>query len=664
MVERTTTAVDDRRQTGGKKAITLASLAPELQQLLEAIPSAVYLTDADGRLTYFNRAAVEFSGRTPELGTDSWCVSWKLFNTDGTPLPHDQCPMAIAIREGRAVRGAEAIAERPDGTRIPFRPYPTPLRDAAGKVVGGINMLVDLRETRRREQEVRSGEQRYRQLLELVPAAIYTCAAPSGVITFFNGHAARLWGRTPALNDTEDRFCGSFRLWKPDGAPLPHAQTPMALAMRDGESFRNQDVVIERPDGSRISVLVNIDPMRDDAGAIVGAINVFVDNTAIKAAEQELRRAEEARGWLAAIVESSDDAIVSKTLDGVVTSWNAGAERIFGYAADEAIGRHVTLIIPQERRAEEDMVLARIRQGLKVDHFETVRRRKDGAAIEISLTVSPILDASGRVIGASKIARDITERKRAEAALREADRRKDEFIATLSHELRNPLAPIRNAIELLGSADPAVIGQARSILARQSSHMTRLIDDLLDFSRITLGTIALEKRPVPLREVAEAAIETGRPNLDAKGVALHAELPAPGLMLLADPVRISQVLANILNNAAKYTPSGGRVELTVREENGQALVSVRDTGAGIPQHLLGGVFDTFAQIDTNLKRAGGGLGIGLSLAKKLLDLHGGTIEARSEGPGRGAEFIVRLPVLPDAAARVRQGVQRAVEGNV
>ncbi|HYD56970.1 MAG TPA: PAS domain S-box protein [Burkholderiales bacterium] len=639
-------------------------MAPELQQLLEAIPSAVYLTDADGRLTYFNRAAVEFSGRTPELGTDSWCVSWKLFNTDGTPLPHDQCPMAIAIREGRAVRGAEAIAERPDGTRIPFRPYPTPLRDAAGKVVGGINMLVDLRETRRREQEVRSGEQRYRQLLELVPAAIYTCAAPSGVITFFNGHAARLWGRTPALNDTEDRFCGSFRLWKPDGAPLPHAQTPMALAMRDGESFRNQDVVIERPDGSRISVLVNIDPMRDDAGAIVGAINVFVDNTAIKAAEQELRRAEEARGWLAAIVESSDDAIVSKTLDGVVTSWNAGAERIFGYAADEAIGRHVTLIIPQERRAEEDMVLARIRQGLKVDHFETVRRRKDGAAIEISLTVSPILDASGRVIGASKIARDITERKRAEAALREADRRKDEFIATLSHELRNPLAPIRNAIELLGSADPAVIGQARSILARQSSHMTRLIDDLLDFSRITLGTIALEKRPVPLREVAEAAIETGRPNLDAKGVALHAELPAPGLMLLADPVRISQVLANILNNAAKYTPSGGRVELTVREENGQALVSVRDTGAGIPQHLLGGVFDTFAQIDTNLKRAGGGLGIGLSLAKKLLDLHGGTIEARSEGPGRGAEFIVRLPVLPDAAARVRQAVQRAVEGNV
>jgi PAS domain S-box-containing protein len=252
-----------------------------LRETIDALPAAIYTTDARGRLTHFNKAAVEFAGRVPQLGSDEWCVTWRLFHADGTPLPHDQCPMAIALKEGRAIRGAEAIAERPDGTRRWFMPFPTPLRDAEGKVSGGINLLLDITDRKQSEQ--------------------------------------------------------------------------MA-------------------------------------------------------------------SLLAAVVGSSDDAIVSKNLDGIITSWNRGAERIFGYTAEEALGQHITLIIPQDRRSEETDILARLRRGERIDHFDTIRQRKDGRLLNIALTISPLRDAAGRVVGASKVARDVTDRKRAEAAVADAAR--------------------------------------------------------------------------------------------------------------------------------------------------------------------------------------------------------------------------------------------------
>lgn len=271
------------------------------QEMLDALPGAVYVTDAEGRLTYFNQAAVEFSGRVPELGNDQWCVSWKLYYPDGSPMPHDECPMAIAIKEGRAVRGVEAIAERPDGTRIWFVPYPTPLRDAEGRVVGGINMLMDITERRR--------------------------------------------------------------------------------------------------------------------------------------AEEALRQVAEVQARLAAIVEYSDDAIVGKSLDGIITSWNRGAERLFGYTAEEAVGQSITILFPPHRLHEEAGILERIRRGEPIDHYETVRRRKDGTLVDVSLSISPVRDADGRIVGISKIARDITERKRAEEFEREREeRRRLELVQALRAE--------------------------------------------------------------------------------------------------------------------------------------------------------------------------------------------------------------------------------------
>ena len=254
------------------------------------------------------------------------------------------------------------------------------------------------------------------RLMELLPAAVYTCDAPSGVITYYNRRAAELWGREPAIGDTDERFCGSFRLFRANGKPLPHAETPMAQVLHGAAPVRSQEVVIERPDGSRITVLVNIDPITNALGEIIGAVNVFADVT-------ELKQAERASRQLAAIVESSEDAIISKDLNGIIASWNQAAERLFGYTAEEMIGKSITLLIPPERQHEEPGILESIRRGDRIEHYETVRRRKDGSLLDVSLTVSPIRDSQGTIVGASKIARNITQRKRVEIALRESEER-------------------------------------------------------------------------------------------------------------------------------------------------------------------------------------------------------------------------------------------------
>ena len=262
---------------------------------------------------------------------------------------------------------------------------------------------------------LRESEKRMRQLTFLMPAAVYSCDE-EGQITFFNRRAAELWGREPNLKNNQEKYCGSFRALGPDGSQIPHSQSLMAMAVKTGKPARNEETMIERPDGSRIILKVNIDPLHDINGRLCGAINVFEDVTDLKQAEQASRR-------LAAIVESSEDAIVSKDLNGNITSWNQAAEQLFGYTAEEAIGKPVTLLIPPERHEEEPEILERIRRGARIEHYETIRRRKDGSLLDISLTVSPIRDAQGNIVGAAKIARDITRRKRVEVALRENEQR-------------------------------------------------------------------------------------------------------------------------------------------------------------------------------------------------------------------------------------------------
>lgn len=495
--------------------------------------------------------------------------------------------------------------------------------------------------------------------------------------------------------------------------------------------------------------------------------------TALKARRRqyELRDQIGAQALLAAIIESSDDAIVSKTLDGTIISWNAGAERIFGYTAAEAIDKPITLIIPPERLDEEPAIIDRLVRGVRIEHFETVRVAKSGRRLDISLTISPVRDNTGRIIAASKVARDITDRKRAQQALKESeerfrflaetipsivwtaapdgtvtyanqrsldysgltldqnrqvcsehllhpddyercvtewkaamregkefeielrnrrrdgvyrwfmtravplrdavgqivswfgvttdihdhkemqehlqevDRRKDEFLATLAHELRNPLAPIRNSLQFLrlSRGDQAASEHAAEIIDRQVNHLVRLVDDLLEVSRITRGKIELRTEPVDIASVISSAIETSRPIIEAAKHRLNVDVPSKPLMLEADAVRISQVISNLLNNAAKYTEPDGQILLTARGDAGDVVISVRDTGIGIPPEMLPKVFDMFTQVDGSLTRSQGGLGIGLTLSRSLVKLHGGRIDAHSAGAGRGSEFVVRLP---------------------
>ena len=377
---------------------------------------------------------------------------------------------------------------------------------------------------------------------------------------------------------------------------------------------------------------------------VLGAVLVFRDVT-------ERKRAEETRAFLAAIVESSDDAIVSKTLDGIIRSWNAGAERLFGYTAEEAVGQPITLIIPPERQDEEQEILARIRSGERIEHFETVRVSKHGRRIDISLTVSPVRDNADRIVGASKVARDITDWKRAEEALREADRRKDEFIALLAHELRNPLAPLRNGLQVmqLAAGDPNAVAQTRDMMERQLGHMVRLIDDLLDVSRINRNKMELRRSRVLLEDALSSAVETARPLIEAAGHELTISLPPNQVYLDADLTRLAQVFGNLLTNSVKYTPHSGHIWLAAERQGEEVFVSVRDNGIGIPPESLRSIFDMFSQVDRSIERSTGGLGIGLALVKGLVEMHGGTVTAESPGVGKGSTFTVRLPLLGDRA---------------
>ena len=414
-----------------------------------------------------------------------------------------------------------------------------------------------------------------------------------------------------------------------------------------GEKLFEHPARMRCKDGTVKAVLVDSSVLWDDDGRFVHTQCFTRDIT-------ERQNAERVRALLAAIIEDSDDAVVSKTLDGVITSWNAAAERIFGYSAAEAVGRSIELIIPRDLLGEERTILAKLRHGERIDHYETVRRAKDGRLLDISLTLSPIRDGTGLVVGASKIARDITDRKRAETERAEANRRKDEFIAILAHELRNPLAPVRNAARYLmlrASTDPDVRRQV-DMIERQVAQMSRLIDDLLDVSRISRGTLDLRRERVVCSAIVEAAVDDCRDEVAAKGQHLRVNMPAEPIELEADRERLVQVLCNLIGNATKYTPPGGRIEITVTAgESGPLVISVKDDGIGIPPAKLVDIFDLFARVEHSLERQGG-LGIGLTLVRQLAELHGGTIEARSDGIGHGSEFILTLPVVVTAGASV------------
>jgi PAS domain S-box-containing protein len=398
----------------------------------------------------------------------------------------------------------------------------------------------------------------------------------------------------------------------------------------------------------------------------VGIIGLMSLSVAIEATER--RRLSGAHARLAEIVEYSDDSIVSAAFDGEITTWNPAAERMFGYSPAEAIGQNISLIIPAEQSAEARNVLARIRRGEEVRHFETTRRTRDGRLLNVSLTVSPIKNANGEIIGASKVARDFTEETRLRreqqrllTITEEESKAKDEFLAMLGHELRNPLAALATAIHVSASAGGRadIAEKAQSIITRQIDHLSRMVDDLLDAARVATGRIALYRRPTNIAEcIAECIVAI---RLNERIDAYDLRVDAAPVWVSADPDRLAQIITNVLNNAIRYTPAGDRIDVIAKAEGDLAIVQIKDCGIGIGPELLSHIFNLFRQGERGLDRSEGGLGIGLTLVKRLVELHGGTVEAASEGVNCGSCFTVSLPLIappvrvqPDLASQERE----------
>ncbi len=463
----------------------------------------------------------------------------------------------------------------------------------------------------------------------------------SGTITSWNRAAERMFGYT-----AEEAVGQSILMI------IPHdrrAEEDFILGrIRAGLGVDHFETVRRRKDGALIDISLSVSPIFSD-GAVVGASKIARDVTVAKQLEREALR-------LAAIVSSSDDAIIGKDLNGVIQSWNRGAEKIFGYTAEEAIGRSITMIIPEDRQHEETEVLSRIRAGFSVEPFETVRRRKNGELLNISLTVSPIRDGSGRIIGASKIARDVTAQRRLQDQADEASRLKDEFLAVLSHELRTPLNTVLGYARMLRREDKRMSAElherALEALERNAETLTRLVNDVLDTSRIVTGKLRLAMEPCSVDQVVDAAVDVVRSAAEAKGVEIRQQIER-GLKVFGDRDRIQQVVWNLMSNAIKFTPSGGVVSVRVGHRQGSIEIAVEDTGIGIAPEHLPYLFQRFWQAQTGASREYSGLGIGLALARHLVELHGGTIAVASAGPGRGAVFTVTLPLAAERERHLR-----------
>jgi PAS domain S-box-containing protein len=787
---------------------------------------AIFMLDTQGRIVTWNAGAERLKGYSADE------IIGRHFSTFYPPETVARGWPAEELRRA-AVDGRiedEGWRVRKDGTRFWANVVITALCDATGALRGFGKVTRDVTERREAEETARrlireeaarqaaeaSAEEARRQreqwrvtLASIGDAVIATDA--EGRVTFLNPVAEGLtgWGAAEAEGQPLERVF-----------PIINEQThrpvenPVARALRERAvvALANHTALVAR-NGTSVPIEDSAAPIRGTDGTVGGAVMVFRDVT-------EARRAAEARRLLAAIVESSDDAIIGSAPDGTILSWNAGAERLYGYTPAEVVGRPLTVLVPPDRRDELAAITARLARGEKLEHFETVRVAKTGLRRDVSLTISPIRDAEGQIVGASKIARDITAAKRREAELRflagasaalsdlsdvpstlravarlavphfadwcavdlltadntlervalvhadperlerartlhrhyppdptapggawqiarsgraelapevtdamlagaiadethlralrelgprsymgvpltahnrtvgvitfvatesgrrygpadlhlaedlarraavaienarlyadlkEADRRKDEFLALLGHELRNPLAPVKNALQILElkGTDPTAVNRARAMIERQTNQLTRLVDELLDAARIARGKVRLTVEPLDLAALVRTAVEDRLPDAEAAGLSIELTVPPVPVRVRGDAARLTQVVTNLWGNAVKFTPKGGRVAVRLATEGREAVLSVADTGTGIDPAVIPTLFQAFRQVDADPARTKGGLGLGLSVVRGLVELHGGRVGGDSAGPGRGATFTVRLPL--------------------
>jgi PAS domain S-box-containing protein len=497
-----------------------------LAAIVESFNDAIIGKTPQGIITSWNKYAEKLYGYTA-----SEIIGQPINTLIPTDRQEEEEEILEKLRRGERIEHYETVRVRKDGTLIDVSITVSPIKDSGGRIVGASKIARDISERKRFKDALRRSEAKFRRLLENLPAAAYTCDA-EGVITYYNPHAVQFWGRAPKLNDPDERFCGSFKLFSTEGVSIAHNQCWMAMALREEKEYNGHEIVIERPDGSRLTALAHINPIHDDSGNLVGAVNVLID-------------------------------------------------------------------ISDRKRAEKE-------------REELLKREKEA---------------------------------RAEAQV--ANRSKDEFISLVSHELRSPLNSIIGYNRVLRSNphDAAQVSQTCDIIERNAQVQLRLIEDLLDTARIISGKLRLDRRPTEIVPVLATALDVVRPVAEAKGIKLRARYSLKTEMVNGDSVRLQQVIGNLLLNAIKFTPEGGRVELCLERSDNYLCIIVSDTGKGIDPEFLPHIFDRFRQNDSSSSCRHGGLGLGLELAKHLVELHGGTIEAASEGIDLGSTFTVRLPPM-------------------
>jgi len=770
-------------------------------RLIDLIPVAICVCDASsGEIIRFNRSAEQLWGKQPSItaAKNGYCGFSKVFSPAGIHLTQDQTPIAEALKTGAPVTQKEILVERADGARFMLTVSVDIVRDENGNCTATVSTFQNITEHKNAENFLPQSENWFRSLADHLPVAAYTCDN-DGLLTYFNKPAADLWGRSPALQDPADRFCGAYKLFSSDGFAMTHESSWMAAALRSGQQLNGHEVIIERPDSSRITVLCYVTLFYDQTGRQAGAMSVLIDITVRKCLEEEtirlLNHLDYERERLIEVFERSPSFLaILRGPQHVIERANTRYFQLVGRR--DIIGKPIRQVLPElpdqgyldtldeayrlgksfavsnkevffHKEATEPSLVDFIYEPLRggdgnvvgilvhgndlteqkrmqqrliavTDESDRLRRLyetilssipdlvyvfgldhrftyanqalldmwgltwqeakgktclelgyepwhaqkhdreieqviatkksvrgevpflgKNGLRIDDYIFV-PVIGADGEVEAIAGTTRDITDRKRMEQELASraedltlADQKKDEFIALLAHELRNPLVPVRNGLRIMeiADSDAATHQRVREMMERQLSHMVRLIDDLLDVSRMNRSKLHLQKSQVRLTDVIQSALDTARPVIEEAGHTLEVTLPSEPVYLDADLTRLAQVFSNLLSNSAKYTRPGGCISLTANVVGETLTASVKDNGIGIPPEALTSIFEMFSQVVHSPEQATGGLGIGLALVKTLIKMHDGEVWAESEGPEQGAIFTVKLPRLMNVAVQ-------------
>ena len=633
-----------------------------LAALISSAEDAIFSEDPNGIVTSWNPGAERMFGYTSDE-----IVGKAISRLIPLNPPDLESQLLERLRRGDRVEHYETQRVRKDGSIVDVSLTVSSLKNRVGHFIGASTIARDIGDRKRLENAERD---------QLFLASIVSSAEDAiisknlqGIVTSWNQSAERIFGYTP------DEMIGQpiVKLIPPNHA---HEEQQILESIRRGKRVDHYEAERVRKDGRTINVSLTISPIRDFLGRIVGASKIARDVSERK----RWQTAEAAQSFLGALVDSAEDAIISKDLNGIVTSWNPAAEGLYGYAAKEIVGKPISMLIPIDQLDEEPRILERIRRGERIEHYETKRVHKDGTLIDVSLTVSPIKDTLGRIIGASKIARDISESKRLESREREvlrqsekarkdaekareqaelASKSKEEFLATISHELRTPLNSILGWTHMLlnGELSPEDQQKAISTIDRNARSQAQLIEDLLDISRIISGKMRVDFKTVDMTAVISAAVEAVRPAAEAKGIGIDSMFSSGAGPIVGDAQRLQQVVWNLLSNAVKFTPSGGSIQVELRRVESQIELRVIDNGIGIDPAFLPYVFDRFSQQDSSITRSRGGLGMGLAIVKSLVELHGGVVSVSSPAERQGTVFAVKLPIstLREDATHQRTG---------